>query len=421
MNHVPNTQVTLAGDTLHVTTWSTSDRTVLAGAQAASARGDELATWFAHLVTAGAAAVTAAGAGTDLARIDQALDRLDRELQRSLQQVVDRLHASVAKATDPTTGDVAVAAQAAVDRLAEGVQRVLTGSDALLPEASARAVNQVTASALSEIHRLLDTDRRQLGSLIAADRERSAVELSRSISQQNGHLAEVVGELRALLANASVAAASQASGPRKGLVYEAAVKEAVHAIAAAAGDGGADGVGGSAGTDGSRHGDVVVDLRSLPMRPRLVVECKNRPGAVVSLRQWEAALEQALHARNAAVAIGVCPRNQMPSPDTPVLVLDGRRLVVAWDDSDSDELLRAVYQLGRLAAAQQRQDATCSATELEAHVRAIAAGMAPLDEIQRQAASCRRAAEKISATAQDLRTDLGARIEAVQDRLVPAA
>ncbi len=176
MNHVPNTQVTLAGDTLHVTTWSTSDRTVLAGAQAASARGDELATWFAHLVTAGAAAVTAAGAGTDLARIDQALDRLDRELQRSLQQVVDRLHASVAKATDPTTGDVAVAAQAAVDRLAEGVQRVLTGSDALLPEASARAVNQVTASALSEIHRLLDTDRRQLGSLIAADRERSAVD-----------------------------------------------------------------------------------------------------------------------------------------------------------------------------------------------------------------------------------------------------
>jgi hypothetical protein len=413
-------QIALVRDALRVSAWNTSDRTVLAAAQAAVARGEDLGSWFSSVVTAGAAAVMAAGAGTDLARVDQALDRLDRELQRKLQQTVDRLHDSVAKATDPTTGDVAVAAQLAVDRLAAGVQRVLTGSDALLPEASARAVNQVTSSALAEIHRLLDTDRKQLSSLIAADRERSAVELSQAISQQNGHLAGVVSELRGLLSSATVTAAADRSGPRKGLVYEAAVHAAVHDIAAAAGDGGADGVGSLAGADGSRHGDVLIDLRSLPMRPRLVIEAKDRPQRALSVRQWEVELEQALTARSAAVAIGVCPRDQMPGTGSPVLVLDGRRLVVAWDD-DGDEVLRAAYQLARLAAAQHRADAACSAAELEAHVRAIAAGMAPLDEIQRHAAACRKAAEKISATAQDLRTDLGARIEAVQERLAPAA
>ena len=406
---------------LRVHRWTSTDRTVLAAAAAAGARGEDLDAWFTHVVTAGAAAATAAGAGSDLARVDAALSRLDQQVQDATERMVARLHDSVARATDPITGDVARAAQAAVDRLAAGVQRILTGSDALLPTASAKAVEQVTSHALAEIHRLLDADRKQLAAVVAADRERTAVELARSIGEQNSHLGQVVADLRTVVTTHAVTAARQSSGPRKGLAYEDEVHALVHRIAAASGDGGADAVGTTGGIDNSRKGDVVVDLRSLPTQPRLVVEAKHRPGkAALGVRQWAAELDSALTARQAAVALGVCPRSQMPG-ELPVLVVDGRRVVVGWDAEDADELVVAAYLLMRMVAGQQRRDSTLSPAELEEHVRAIAAGMAPLDDIQRQATVCRRAAERITVTAQALRADLAARIESVQDRLAAVA
>lgn len=406
---------------LQVQHWATADRTVLTAAAAATARGEDLDTWFTNLVAAGAAAVTAAGAGTDLARLDAAMSRLDRDVQEATERMVTRLNQSVIQATDPEVGDVARAAQSAVDRLAAGVQRILTGTDALLPAAATKAVEQVTAHALAEIHRLLDADRQQLGAIVAADRERVAVELARSIGDQNAHLADVVAEMRAALTAHTVATAQQSSGPRKGLAYEDEVQVLLNRIAAAAGDGGADGIGTTPGIDNSRKGDVLVDLRSLPTQPRLVVEAKHRPGkAALGVRQWATELESALTARQAAVALGVCPREQMPG-GAPVLVIDGRRAVVGWDPGDADDLLSAGYLLMRMAAGQQRRDHAVSPAELEEHVRAIAAGMAPLDEIRRQAGTCRKAAERIAETAHALRDDLATRIEAVQDRLKTAA
>ena len=398
-----------------------TDRRVVEAAKAAAQRGDQLAEWCVNVLTAGTAAVTAAGAGTDLARVDAALDRVRADVETALQAAIGRLDTTVARATDPTIGDVARAAQEAVNRLANGVQRILTGSDALLPEATSRAVRQVTDGALAEIHRLLDGDRKQLAQLIAGDRERAAVELAQAISAQNAHLGEVVAQLREALAAKAVHDAGASSGPRKGIVYEAQVHELVQGLAEAAGDGGADSVGSSTATDGSRKGDIIVDLRSLPNQPRMVIEAKNRPGkAALSSGQWAAELDRSLAARNGDVALGVCPVDQMPG-SRHVLVIDNRRAVVAWDQGTGDDLVTAVYLLMRMSAGYQRRDTAVSPAELEQHVQAVVAAIAPLDEIQRQAVACRRSAERIDAAAQALRTDLKARIDTMWSRIEDAA
>jgi hypothetical protein len=423
MTHTANQNpvIRVSDDTLLVSHLAVTDRRVVDAAKAAAERGDDLATWCINVLAAGTAAVTAAGAGTDLARVDAALDRVRTDVETALHAALGRLDATVAKATDPTTGDVARAAQDAVNRLAAGVQRILTGSDALLPEASSRAVRQVTDGALAEIHRLLDGDRQYLAQLIAGDRERAAVEMAQAISAQNAHLGEVVAQLREALAAKAIHDAGASSGPRKGIVYEAQVHLLFQRLAGAAGDGGADAVGTATGTDGSRKGDIVVDLRSLPNRPRMVVEAKNRPGkAALSSGQWAEELDRSLSARNADVALGVCPVDQMPG-SRQVLVIDSRRAVVAWDQDTGDDLATAVYLLMRMSAGYQRHDTAVSPAELEQHVQAVVAAIAPLDEIQRQAVACRRSAERIDAAAQALRTDLKARIDTMWSRIEEAA
>lgn len=407
----PRMAVRVSEHVLTVEVWHSKDLAVLAAAQQAAARGENLDDWLARVIAIGAAAVSTAGTTSDLARIDSALHRLDRQVSTSLDAALARLNASVTRATDPETGDVARAAQGAVDRLAAGVQRVLTGSGALLPEATTQAVGKVTDRALSEIHRLLEQDRQALASLVATDRERTAVEVVKAVSTHNAEFAAVVSELRLLLANRATDDARASSGPHKGLSYESDVHDALHELASAAGDGGATRTGGQAGADGTRKGDSIVDLRSLTGKPkRLVVEMKNRPGrAALSSSGWATELEQAMRARQADVAIGICPAEQMPGSNG-VFVIDSRRMVVAWDP-EGPLLLGPAYLLMRMAAAQHSTIGPDQA-EVEADVRAIAASLKPLDDIQRQAGTCRRAVDKIDATAGSLRDAMATRIQA---------
>lgn len=404
-------QVSVTERALVVSTWQTSDLAVLTAAKHAVERGEDLQDWLTRVVAIGAAAVSTAGTTTDLARIDAALHRLDGQVHTSLETALARLDATVVKATDPETGDVAKAAQSAVDRLAAGVQRVLTGSEALLPEATNRAVTAVTDRALSEIQRLLEQDRNALAVMVTADRERTAVEVVKAVSAHNAEFAAVVSELRQLLTARATQTARESSGPRKGLSYENDVHAVLQEIAAAGGDGGATFTGGTAGVDGSRKGDTVVHLRSLPGSPRrLVAEAKNRPGRSFTAAEWAAELDHAMRSREADVAIGVCPADQMPGTSR-VFVIDSRRLVVAWDDGELD-LLGPAYLLMRMAAGQHGAAAGPGQAEIEANLRAITASLAPLDEIQRHAGTCRRAAEKVATTATKLRDDMAARIEA---------
>jgi hypothetical protein len=153
----------------------------------------------------------------------------------------------------------------------------------------------------------------------------------------------------------------------------------------------------------------------------MVVEAKNRPGkAALGSGQWAEELERSLVARSADVAVGVCPVDQMPG-SRHVLVIDNRRAVVAWDSDSGDDLVTAVYLLMRMCAGYQRRDTTVSPAELEQHVQAVIAAIAPLDEIQRQAVVCRRSAERIEAASHALRQDLKARIDAMWSRIEEAA
>ena len=121
-----------------------------------------------------------------------------------------------------------------------------------------------------------------------------------------------------------------------------------------------------------------------------------------------------------AVAAGICPAEQMPGSQR-VLVIDSRRIVVAWDLDQGDELVTAAYLLMRMSAAHHDRSDAVSTAEMDQHVRAIAASLSPLDDILRQATACRRSAEKIHDTAKSLREALAERMGAVQARLSEAA
>ena len=407
-----STAVRLHDQRLNVSAFTTNDATVIAAAETALELGQDLDEWFSRVLAIGAGAMMSAGSSLDIARVDRALERLESQMGASLESAVSRLGASVERATHPETGEMARAAQGAVDRLATGVQRVLTGPDALLPEAAGRAVAVVTDRALQEEHRLMERDRQQLTQLVACDRDRVAVEIAKAVAAHTGDFATVMNELRGLLANRETEQARQASGPRKGLAYEQAVHAAIHDAAAAAGDGGADFTGSTAGADGSRKGDTVVILRSLPGQlRRLVVEAKNRPGRPYSISEWARELELAQRARQADVAIGVCPPDQMPG-SAGVLVLDSRRIIVGWT-SDQAELLGSAYLLMRMAAGQRTTANTAEQTE--ELMRTLVRALDPLSEIQKQAKACTRASDKIAAIAAGLREDFASRIDSVDE------
>lgn len=407
----PDVRVT--GRELQVRAWSTRDSTVLAAAHAAVEQGDRLDEWLGRLVSIGAGAVTSASTHLDMARVDRALERLETEVGTTVEAATSRLTETVRQATHPETGEVARAAQSAVDRLALGVQRVLSGSEGLLPEATTRAVGQVTDRAISEIHRLLEQDRQQLARLVADDRDRVAVEIAKAVSAHTGDFGSVMTELRELLAVRATERAHDRSGPRKGLAYEQLVHGALHEVASSAGDGGADFTGSATGVDGSRKGDAVVVLRSLPGQVRrLVAEAKNRPGRPYTVTEWAAELDGALVAREADVAIGVCPNDQLPG-QSGVHVIDSRRVVVGWDP-DQGHLLTPTYLLMRVVA-QQRRDNAPTAGHVEALVRTMVGTLTPLAEIQKQAKACHRAAEKITTAVIQVRDDLSARIDSVSE------
>lgn len=402
--------VVLDGTALQVTRWSTTDAEVLAAAQAAAASGESLADWLARTLAVGARAVNAANGAVDHLRLEAAVARVEEQMAAKLNEVLARMGDTLERATHPATGDMARSAQAAVDRLAMGVQRVLSGPDALLPEAASRAVAQVTDRALSEIHRLLEQDRQHLAATVLQDRQSVAAEVAQAVSQYGVEYRDVMTELRELLAVRAVAVEARDAGPRKGLSYEQAVHEAIHEIAAAAGDGGADFVGSVTAANGTKKGDSLVTFRSLPgAAKRLVVEAKHRPSRPLSASEWAQELDAAMSAREAHVAVGLCPIEEMPGTSG-VLVIDSRRLVVGWDTESTTDVLQTVYLLARLVAGQtdavdQPEDRT------DDLVRSMSAAVLQMAEILKQARASERAVAKIQALGKQLRDDLAARIE----------
>ena len=154
----------------------------------------------------------------------------------------------------------------------------------------------------------------------------------KAINAQNAYLGGVVADLRVALAVKAAHDAQASSGPQKGLAYEAAVRQLVHGIAEAAGDGGADAVGGCTGADGTRKGDVPVELRSQTTHHRMAVQAKNRPGRPAPRGRpvGHPARPGADRPQRRRRRLRLPGRADARIASRP-LVIDSRRTVVAWD------------------------------------------------------------------------------------------
>ena len=142
--------------------WNDTD--IMTAALEAQRRGVALESWLQNVIRAGVAAVRVASSGADLAQVERLINTLTQRVETSVTGSLTDLTTQVARLSDPADGDLARASQAAVDRLAYGVQKLLLGEQAVLPETVRAAVRGVTEQALAEIQR----------SFGRADRSRSA-------------------------------------------------------------------------------------------------------------------------------------------------------------------------------------------------------------------------------------------------------
>jgi hypothetical protein len=276
---------------------------------------------------------------------------------------------------------------------------------------------------LAEIQRALQAQQESVTRAVTSDREAVSLALGREISAHNGELRALVTGLKETLSDRAVAQAGAGSGPRKGHSYEAECLQLFTRLAAPT-DGAATAVGAQAGLDGSRAGDLVVELVSLGSPPPvLVVEAKNRPasGAALSVAEWRRTLAAARTSRGAHVACGITPSGQMPGGGAHrLLVLDERSILLAWEPGDPEDLCAAALALLRLTAASlSRGDSAADTGLLSQRLAEFVHAMRPLDTVQSQAAAAGRAAAKITAAAAELRVGLEERMTALQAAISP--
>lgn len=407
--------VKVADGAVRVSNWHSTDPDVMSAANAAQGRGEDLATWFDVVVRAGAVA----GSGADLARLERAVEGLTVGVASQVTSALGQLERAVAQAVHPRDGELAMASQAAVTRLADGVARLITGPEATVPMRVQAAVKETVDRSLDEIQRALAAQSSHVANLVSGDRDELRRSLLDSVSRQHTELVVAMAEIRAGLASKEAVAAEARHGARKGFTFERACADLFGTIAARAGDGGATPVGGTPGVAG-RKGDVVIDLSSLgEPAPRLVVEAKDRSSTAMSVAQWRAELSAAKKNRGATAGIGITRPELMPTAGQRIVVINDRTLVLGWSpDDDDDDLATACYLLMRLSAAGSRPDAdTVAVSEVRRQVTDLLHSLTHLDTVLQQAGTARRALGRIDDASAAMRADVEFRVSALQTLL----
>lgn len=409
-------RTTLGAHSLKILCWESADSDIVAAARSAQARGEDLDQWTTAVIRAGAAATTVASAGADLSRLERAVDALGNGVSAQVGTAMSQLESAVARAVDPDHGQIAAASQAAVSRLADGVARLLTGPDATVPSRVQAAVREVTEQSLGEIQRALAAQAATVRSAITADRDQFHRTVLATVHEQHHELAQAIAEVRTSLAVREALHGEAARSSRKGFTFERACAELLGAIAAQAGDGGAEPVGGKTGVTG-RKGDVLVELTSLGApAPRMIVEAKDRAGNPLSVTDWRQELAAGRQNRGAAVALGITRPELMPVAGQRIVVLDERTLVLGWDPTeDDDQLATACYLMLRLTAAASTATGTAvPVAEVRRQVSDMLQSLTKLDLILQQAGTAQRALGRIGDATTTLRTDVEQRVAALQ-------
>ena len=400
---------------------SITDPIVVAAAHDAQRAGVDLTVWVTQALLAGATALQSSGAMVQRAELQAQIDRAVAGVQAAADGSVSRFQDSLRGLLDTNTGALGQASQDAVTRLAQGIDLILTGPEALLPQRVRTSVQESLDGVTREWQRTVAGQAEQLRAFVEADRSQMREALTEALAEQGERLAGAIGQVQATLAvREQLEKASKPTPQAGGLAYEAAAVNAILRVAAAAGDRGEQ-VGLQVGLVGtSKVGDGLVELLSLsPTRPpRLVVEAKVRDRRL-STRAWGELLEESRINRGAIVALGLTPAEQMPVPGHVIAVIDHCGIVVAFDPSDTgseqEERLRTAFLLLRLLAATLQRDADQDASALDvgvlrAQLDALLAGLTPLNAISKSAVTARRSIDAITTAATTLQSDLTERI-----------
>jgi hypothetical protein len=400
-----------------------TDPEVVAAALTARDRGADMADWLSSTVRLGALAVTTAGTTADLTRMQDAIDGLTSHIDQAVSASARAMTLAVDRAVDPDSGQLAAASQRAVDRLANGVQRLVTDQDGALPRSVRAAVGQVTDQALAEIQRAVSAHSDAVRNAVATDRQAVRDAVLAALEEKHAALVSTVGELRAAVeqhraVSAAVAEISDRTNA-KGYSFEDECLEVLSRIAARAGDGGCTDVSGLPAAYNSKGGDVLVELTSLgEPAPKLVVELKNRPRKPLNVAQWRQELAKAMTARSAAVGIGVLPPETMPTPGARLIVLSSRTMLVAWEPGDDDApLLTSAYLLLRMTAQTLSGRSQLSPGVVDKRLEDLLTTLTPLTELEKAIASGRSALTSIESTTNTVREQVTERIGRLRDEL----
>lgn len=417
--------VVLTRDALEITHLRVGDPQVVAAAQAAADRGQDLAEWTGAALRCGATALGAAAPSAETAALRGTVQTLEAQIRCTVDESLGRLELAVRGAVDPDEGALALASQAAVTRLAQGIQALITGPDAAVPARVQQSVSGVLDQAKAEIGRALAAQSAALQQAVARDRETGQAAILQALGPQLAALQQQMTALRAAAEVTQAVHAERSLGHVKGTRYELDVcAQALADVAARAGDGGVQHIGRTNAADGSRKGDVLVEFTSLGLdpAPRLVVEAKATLRGL-SATDWRRELEAARRARRADVALGLCSDlASMPVPGQPLVVLDDRSLVLAFPDGGEHLLVAAYLMLRLLARAHRAAERRAPGVDTAAAQRVLAGLRADIESISAMdgaVTSAGRQLETIRTKATDLRRNLGERIEAMSAALLP--
>jgi len=419
---VDESGVTLAPDGLHVSHLLVDDPEVLHAARRAQVAGEPLDAWLAGLLRAGAVALAAVTSSRDLSELNETVRRTGVQMDEAVRRSSEQLSAIVRHAVDPDQGPMAVATRAQIDRLSEGVARLVTGSDAVLPSSVRASVASVTSEVLAEIQRALGNQVMQVQQAVSQDRQLLGQGLQQLLAQ---HSTAVTQQLTELREQVSVAATPRPrSSAAIGADHEQQVVDELCRLAQGGGDV-CTGTGTHMGSDGNKVGDAIVELSNPsggnPLG-RLVIEAKDRSAPLSSAKLLEE-LRAARSNRGAHAGLLVCASAAMLPGGQSLVILSDRDMAVAWTLGDSPDVLRAAYLLLKLGVA-RGSHGSASEVDLPELRQAAARAVQHLtgfDRLERLAGTTSKGLKQLVEQAATLRSQLVEELDALTAGLAPAA
>jgi hypothetical protein len=390
------------------------DLDVRTAATSALAAGQPLDEWLTHIVRAGVAACVAVGSRTDLDQLERALSGLDQKVNKAVDDAVSRLSEHVSSAVDPRRNGLAAVSQESMQRLNDGVGRLVAGEDAVLARNLRSLVTQVFQDAQTAINEIVSTQATTTQRVLQQDREQVRQSILAVVERQHGELRTSLAEIRESLAVATSVKRARANTSQRGEDYEVACLDLVHAVAARTGDlGGVVHTGRVAGADGGCAGDITVTLSALgtggDKSATLVIEAKDRRrSSKLSLAAFTAEARRGRANRLAEVSLVLCPPEAMPVRDQLVVLLEPCSMLVCWQPGDDDDLVTAAWLMLKLLALSKNADphGEVDVDRAQAQLASAQAALEKIDEITKHAGQAERSLAHLKTHTVALKTEL---------------